>query len=160
MLPLLNFKGDSKVNRSIRTLIAAAIVLTVVIAYSATKGHSATLPEEYYAASNQTGNEDHDISWAQAKQLVDTFKRGNQGRPYAWYFSKKAVLRVLDQTGAIGIRIYGGHSQTGVFRPVLVGVTADGDDLDGGGLGGAFTDTTGFQVLEQAFPCPPLCPPE
>ena len=71
------------------------------------------------------------------------------------YFGKEAIERLLNQEGAVGLRIYGGINPDGEFTPVLMGVPADGNDINGIGLEKALGDSV--IILEMAVPCPPYC---
>jgi hypothetical protein len=82
-----------------------------------------------------TGNEDHDIDLSTASDWTANYRAtvpttailGN-------YFGKTAVQELLDQEGAIGIRIYYAIDGDGEKRLILVGVDGDGDDLYEGAL--------------------------
>lgn len=112
-------------------------------------------------ASNDTpdvvfnGNEDHMIGLAAAQQMMAAFRDENPDEAYGWYFGKEAVERLINQNGAVGLRIYGGINPDGEFTPVLMAVSADGNDINGIGLEKALEDSV--IILEMAVPCPPYC---
>ena len=97
-----------------------------------------------------TGTENHDISLVDAAKLTKAFRNilspllgGIKGH----YFSKAALLDVLNQEDAVGVRIYLGLSNDIVPLPrlVIAGVKADGSDMDSG------------KIIDQGIPCPPSC---
>ena len=93
-----------------------------------------------------TGNEDHSISLTDAAVLTKAYRL--LAGPFSiqgHYFSKTALLGVLNQTNAVGIRIYYGSSALLGPKLVVVGVNADGEDL-----------TSGY-VLDHSAQCPPNC---
>ncbi len=102
-----------------------------------------------------TGKEDHTISLAAAQQMMAAFRDENPDETYGWYFGKEAIERLLNQEGAVGLRIYGGINPDGEFTPVLMAVPADGNDINGIGLEKALGDSV--IILEMALPCPPYC---
>ncbi len=61
-------------------------------------------------------------------------------------FARDQVLQLLNQTGCVGIRIYHGRIPDGSPSLVLAGI--DGSD----------NDLTKGMLLEQLWPCPPICP--
>lgn len=112
-----------------------------------------TLPKAAGAVFN--GEEKHDISLTDADIMMAAFQQQNQDKPYGWYFGRNAIEKLLAQQGAVGLRIYGGLNAEGQFSPVVFGVTADGNDLDGRGLSKAMNNH--IVILEVALPCPPSC---
>lgn len=90
-----------------------------------------------------TGKEDHSITLVDAMEMTAAFRREKIDGPWAWFYGREAVENILAQDGVVGVRIYGGLNQEGRFSPVLVGVTADGEDLAYGVL------------AELTTPCPP-----
>jgi hypothetical protein len=93
-----------------------------------------------------TGNEDHDITLADASVLVRSHReKAGKNAVKGGFFGSAALQQVLDQEGVVGIHYYFGEERDG--RPVLVIVGADqyGNDL-----------TDGF-LLERGVPCPPFC---
>jgi hypothetical protein len=93
-----------------------------------------------------TGQEEHDLTLADAKKLTKAFRdKAGAGAILGHFFSKKALQKVLDQEDCVGIRHYYGEDKDGDPVLVLVGVTADGSDMTGG------------VILEIGFPCPPKC---
>ncbi len=92
-----------------------------------------------------SGNEDHAIFLEEAAKMTSSYRAENPEGPYAWYFGKKAIEKILAQEGCVGIRIYGGVNETGHISPVIVGVLSSGANLAKG------------ELAERAPPCPPEC---
>ena len=93
-----------------------------------------------------TGNEDHDISLAEASRLTRNYRdRAGKNVIKGGFFGQAAMQQLMDQDGVVGIRYY--YAQENDGRPVmiLVGVDANGNDLADGFL------------LERSVPCPPFC---
>ncbi|MDH7515476.1 MAG: hypothetical protein QHI48_06365 [Bacteroidota bacterium] len=93
-----------------------------------------------------TGNEDHDISLADAAKLTRNYReRAGKNAIKGGFFGQAALQQLLDQEGVVGVRYY--YGQENDDRPVLVlvGVDATGRDL-----------VEGF-LLERSIPCPPFC---
>ncbi len=93
-----------------------------------------------------TGNENHDISLADASDLTRNFRsKAGKDAIKGGFFGLAALQQLLDQEGVVGLRYY--YAQEADGRPVLVlvGVDANGNDL-----------VDGF-LLERSVPCPPFC---
>ncbi len=60
-------------------------------------------------------------------------------------FGRDAILSILNQPGAAGIRIYYGRKSDGTPALVLVGIN------------GTYQDMTGGTLIERGWPCPPVC---
>lgn len=102
-----------------------------------------------------TGMEDHSISLEYAREMITAFREENPNVEYGWYFGREAIEKILAQTGAVGLRIYGGLKEDGTFRPVLFGVSANGNDIDGIKLNNTLEDSV--IILEFPMPCPTFC---
>lgn len=63
-------------------------------------------------------------------------------------FTAKAVLDLLSQSGAEYLRYYHARDKDGKRTLVLVAADATGNDLL----------SSGSEVLDQHWPCPPYCP--
>lgn len=97
----------------------------------------------------------HSISLSDAIALTDRWRKNQPNSMRAARFDRIAFDRLLAQPGVAGIRIYLGMHPSGEWTYVMVGTSADGEDLikapgseDAGG---------GTGVEEQAWPCPPDC---
>ena len=94
-----------------------------------------------------TGDENHDISLADASELTKNYRDSQTSTNYVKgeFFGKTALLALLNQEGSVGARIYYGLGADGVPRLVIVGVNSDGDDMVDGNL------------MEHGFSCPTQC---
>ena len=97
------------------------------------------------AMTHFTGNEDHRISLKAAAKLTKKHRHiaGLQAIK-GEYFSKAALLAILNEPHAVGVRIYYGMDGL-IPKLVLVGVTANGSDLVNG------------YIAEHSISCPPHC---
>ena len=94
-----------------------------------------------------TGQENHSITLTEAATLTRNFRTtAPSNTVLGEFFGRDAIFGILNQTGAVGVRIYYGKKDDGTPVLVLVGVTAEGQDLTGGPL------------AEIGYPCPPICP--
>ena len=87
---------------------------------------------------------DHDITLDHAREMIARRRRAVQVNGGA--FEKDVLLRLLDQPGCTGARIYYGMHEDGQPALVIAGVDAHGEELVNGVL------------LEYTYPCPPFCP--
>jgi hypothetical protein len=93
-----------------------------------------------------TGQEDHHITLSDAATLTFNFRM--QAGPDAvlgGFFGKQAVIAILSQEAAVGLRYYYGLDDQGQPHLVLVGVDKNGDDMQHGLL------------AQRAISCPPCC---
>ena len=88
---------------------------------------------------------DHRISLADASALTKAYRDAKISEVKAGAIAKDQVLQLLNQSGCVGMRIYFGRNKDGTLAPVLVGIDASDNDL-----------TKGI-ILEQIWPCPPIC---
>ena len=67
---------------------------------------------------------------ALGKLITDTnFLKQNFNLPNAESFTRDAIILLLNQTGADGVRVYYGKDRTGVVRLVLLPVDKNGRDI-------------------------------
>lgn len=64
-----------------------------------------------------------------SRKVTDTFLTGNFNLPNSESFTKDALLLLLNQKGADGIRFYYGKDKKGVVRLVMLPVTKEGKDI-------------------------------
>jgi len=97
-----------------------------------------------------TGKEDHSIELSEAAQLTANYRQTltSNTEAKAEYFGKDALMNLLNQELAVGLRIYYGIDNEGTKKLVLVGVDAEGNDLYEGAL------------MERGQVCPPVCSAE
>jgi len=94
-----------------------------------------------------TGNEDHSITLEEAAKLTKNYR--DKAEPDAirgGFFGKTALLKILNQAGCVGLRIYFGAKADGTPELVLVGVDSKENDI-----------LTKGEIAERQFPCPPRC---
>jgi hypothetical protein len=93
-----------------------------------------------------TGNENHNISLADAATLTKAYRSSvSAGSRKGGFFGRTAIETILAQANCVGIRYYHGIDSRGEPVIILVGVDANENDLTGG------------QLLEFAIPCPNQC---
>ena len=96
-----------------------------------------------------TGKEEHHVSLEAAAALTAAHRDGPGGKAaggiIGGLFGRGVIDEILAQPGCMGLRYYYGRNATGAPVLVLVGVTADNQDM-----------TTGT-LAEVAYPCPPVC---
>ncbi len=97
------------------------------------------------------------ISLSTGRQGIATYKASNayleNQNLKAHFFGKDKILDLLNQSGAVGLRIWYGIGPDGNNRNVpqlyVVAVDANGDDILPSG---------NELVLDQSLPCPSYCP--
>lgn len=92
-----------------------------------------------------TGDEDHTISLDQAAAWTKNYRDKNPKEVQGHFFGRTAIKNILAQADCVGIRIYYALDDNGQKQLILVGVTADENDLYKGVL------------AERSRPCPPIC---
>lgn len=90
----------------------------------------------------------HRIDLARAVQMVTRARDAKLLPVHGWRFDAPIVREILDQKGAGGIRMYLAVGDDGGPTLVLVGTDAEGNDMAQG------------TIAEEAYPCPPFCPPD
>ena len=92
------------------------------------------------------GNENHDITLAEAAELTKRYRdQMNSTDRKGGFFGKEKLLQILNQTDCVGIRYYYGLDRDNKQVLVLTGVLANEDDMVDGVL------------AELALPCPRRC---
>ena len=93
-----------------------------------------------------TGDENHAIAKSDAAQLTARYRVGlPPGSKIGGFFGKAALVKILNQPDCVGIRYYYGKDNTNSPVLVLVGATANQDDLVDG------------ELAEISLPCPNWC---
>jgi hypothetical protein len=92
-----------------------------------------------------TGEENHYITLNEAAELTANFRNEHPSSILGEYFSKKAIMDILEQSNCVGIRIYFGEDKAHVPHFVITGVDSDENDL-----------YTGL-LAEKGWKCPPHC---
>ncbi len=101
----------------------------------------------------------HQITLAQAIDYTTCF-RENPGKdmPYSEIYLGSSVKALLDQNRCHSFRIYLGRKADNRICSVLVAVDENGFDMLPPGNVSAIPENEGI-ILQDAFQCPPLCPP-
>jgi hypothetical protein len=105
----------------------------------------------------------HQISLAEAIELTSRF-RNNPGpdMPLSETFGKNSVDALLAQPGCVSFRIYLGRKEDNSICSVLVAADAEGNDILPSSVARTSQsdeDDDDEIILENAFHCPPACPP-
>ncbi len=100
--------------------------------------------------TNAVINTNHEIDLGTAIRLIRNhkvnFTVSSASTPIkGGFFSRSAFEKILAQPGAVGIRYYYAQNDNGTPTLVLVGVDANGEDMQAG------------IIMERSYPCPPLC---
>ena len=91
-------------------------------------------------------DQDHSISLEEAIEMTARYRNGDTfNGNYGGFFSRAALLSMLEQADCAGIRYYYGLNSDNAPVLVLVGATQDNVDLYNGDL------------AEMATPCPSFC---
>jgi len=93
-----------------------------------------------------TGHEEHGINLADAIRFTATYREENGTDFLGAFFGKEAMEKILNQQGCVGIRIYNAVDDNNKGTFVLVGVTAENNDITEG------------ELAEFSTGCPPNCP--
>lgn len=103
----------------------------------------------------------HQISLAEAVALTGYYRADPvTNLPICETFEKDSVLALLNQAGTRFLRIYQGRKPDNLLCAVLVAANDLGQDILPSATGSslAAADDEGI-ILEDAFHCPPACPP-
>lgn len=92
------------------------------------------------------GTEGEFITMEEALALSGNYRRQNEGGVYAHFFGAEKLQALLNQEGAVGIRIYLGQDNNGVSKLALFATDADERNMEG-------------LILDVGSPCPPYCSP-
>jgi len=95
------------------------------------------------------GTEAEQITLVEAAELTANYRDAHPAAIKGEFFGKDIIQNILDQgaggNACMGIRVYYGQANDGTPHLVMVGVTADENDITSGIL------------AERARPCPPYC---
>jgi hypothetical protein len=92
-----------------------------------------------------TGQENHNISLADAAAWTKNYRKANPNAVQGHFFGKDAIAAILAQDSCVGMRIYYALDTAGVKQLIITGVTAEENDLYNGLL------------AERSIQCPPTC---
>lgn len=96
--------------------------------------------------NNFTGNENHSIPLPEAAQMTLNYRNSSPANAtLGHYFGKTAIIGLLNQAGAVGMRLYYGLDDNDKKQLIAVAVDANGNDLYEG------------LILDRTIHCPPFC---
>jgi len=137
-------RGGFEMNR--RLMVEAGLIvafLSVVLFSFITTGESLSKPPKVQQLS---ASQDHAISLSEATTYTGNYRKDSSaGSIKGEFFGMNAIKTLLDQQGAIGMRIYYGKKDDGTPVLVIVAVNEDGTDMANG------------TIDERGYPCPPVC---
>lgn len=99
------------------------------------------------------------ISKAEAKRWIENYKAKNPDQVYAQFYGSAHLHEILKQDGCVGIRIYITTGDGTKNQLVLVGAREDGSNITPppGATEGENPGDGGI-LLDDGWPCPPMCP--
>lgn len=92
-----------------------------------------------------TPNQGEPIALSTAAEWTENYREEYPDDIKAHYYGSTILQDIIDQDGAVGIRIYYAIDNLGVKQLVLVGVDSSGNDM-----------TSGI-VADRGAPCPTYC---
>ena len=92
------------------------------------------------------GNEGTMVTSTEAIAWTAAFRNSSQfAGVNGIFYGKKKIETLINQAGAVGIRVYPGIDDAGLPVMILVGTDAKENDI------------MGVNLLERGSPCPPMC---
>lgn len=101
------------------------------------------------------GSEGDPIALENAKQWAANYREKNPGDTEAHFFGSAIIKQILAEPGCVGIRMYYTIDDKGQKQIVLVGVTANGDNLLPASSQLDASDPN--VVVDVSWPCPSYC---
>ena len=124
-----------------------SLLIILVCSTLITVNYSDLFTKEDVKQVTFTGKEDHSIFLEEASKMTRNFQlQAAPDQIIGGFFGKDAVLAIILQEDAVGLRYYYGLDDEGIPHIILIGVSADGNDMIDGLL------------AERAAACPPHCP--
>ena len=108
------------------------------------------------------GNEGNPISRETAKSWMENYQQSESklesGKSItkAHFFGKEGVLKLLNTTNCVGIRIYHGLDEKNNKQVFLTAVDSEMNDILPADR--KSTSEEGAFILDESYPCPPYCP--
>jgi hypothetical protein len=103
------------------------------------------------------GTEGDPIPLETASDWIANFGKQNPEGTIAHFFGFEIIKQILEEEGAVGIRMYYAIDDKGSRQIILVGVNAQGDDLlPAKAVGGRISDD-GIIIADASYPCPTYC---
>jgi hypothetical protein len=92
------------------------------------------------------GSEGSVMTETAAAALTATFRKNYASQPKAYFYGYKNINTILNQTGAMGIRIYFGEDSSGNLQLILVAADANQNDMLSSSI-----------IYDTGAPCPAQC---
>jgi hypothetical protein len=93
------------------------------------------------------GDEGSVVTLAEASGWTANYRRTiPAGEIISQFVGKNQLMKILNQKGCMGVRVYYGIGDDGKKNLIFVGATADENDMIDG------------IIVEKVVPCPPRCP--
>ena len=103
----------------------------------------------------------HEITLQTAIEMTTRYRDNMPADyPICETFEASAIERLLATPGAVSFRIYYGLKENGTMHAILVAADSDGNDLLPVSQSSFATNGQDPIILEDAFRCPPTCPPD
>jgi hypothetical protein len=84
---------------------------------------------------------------------MDNFSSQRPAEIKAYFFGSDLIQSIIDQDGAVGMRVYLGLDDTGKLKMVLLGSREDGSNIWPLAAEKSSPGVTG----DTGYPCPPYC---
>jgi hypothetical protein len=140
----LNSKGRITMSQNRKAIFSVISVLSALVIGGFT--FFATSQQSQAAKVMFTGNENHEISYADGKEMIERSLNIRVGNDLiAGYMGRNIFEKILAQEKCVGIRIYRARLGDGSSTFVIIGVNGEGKDLAAGIVG------------EDVVACPPWC---
>lgn len=110
-----------------------------------------------------TGEEKTQISLEEFKGGTIKYRSGEKGAPRAFFYSKAAITELLNQNGAVGMRVYYALTEEGDRSMYIVATDCDGKDLRPSEDQSCNENqsmmyrSTSYMMLKSEAPCPTYC---
>jgi hypothetical protein len=92
------------------------------------------------------GDEGSEVTLAEASGWTANYRRTiPSGEIVGQFVGKNKLMKILNQRGCMGVRLYYGIGDDGKKNLIAVGAGSDENDMTEG------------VILEKFFPCPPIC---
>src|SRR6267154_3970598 len=112
------------------------------------------------------GTEGDPLSLMKAKQWAAHYRDKNPGSTQAHFFGLEIIKQILAEPGCVGIRMYYAIDDNGRKQILLVGASANGDNLLPSTSASSFASFSLFSdpdadniIADFSWPCPTYCNP-
>ena len=136
---------DQRTRRALRRRTAPLLLAGALVALAGCRGEEPA-QQAGMAPPSAEAVALHSMPAAEAAQLTRAFRDANPpGTTVGGYFDRAVLDQMLSEPGLAGVRVYYGLNVDGSPALVVVGVDAQGNDLEDG------------TIAERGRPCPPFC---